>query len=104
MADLVAILRSVSTGACTGGGAGTAGDAGGWNDTDIGVLLPDLAALRASFSTHSASSSLHSSALNLVDCLDSACRDLLDAVSAIASSSGSVLFLGRPRPLFGAIL
>ena len=103
MADLVAILRSVSTGACTGGGAGTAGGAGGWNDTDIGVLLRDLAALRTSFSARSASSSLHSSALSLVDCLNSTGRDLLEAVSATASS-GSVLFLGRPGPLLGAIL
>ena len=103
MAVLVTILRRVSTGAYTGDGAGTAGGAGGWNDTDIGVLLWDLAALRASFSTRSASSSLHSSALSLVDCLDSIGRDLLDAVSATASS-GSVLFLGRPGPLFRAIL
>ena len=100
--DLVAILRSVSTGACADG-VGSAGDNEGWKDTDIGVLLRDLAALRASFSARSASNSLSSSALSLLDCLDSTGLDLLDAESAMASS-GSILLRGRPGPLLGAIL
>ena len=96
----MAILRSVSTGACADG-VGTAGGSEGWKDTDIGVLLRDLAALRASFSARSASNSRSSSALSLLDRLDS--TGLLDAESAMASS-GSSLLRGRPGPLLGAIL
>ena len=96
----MAILRSVSTGACADG-VGTEGGSEGWKDTDIGVLLRDLAALRASFSARSASNSRSSSALSLLDCLDS--TGLLDAESAMASS-GSSLLRGRPGPLLGAIL
>ena len=63
--------------------------------------MRDLAALRASFSARSASNSRSSSALSLLDRLDS--TGLLDAESAMASS-GSSLLRGRPGPLFGAIL